>query len=973
MWVLSGPAGIGKTRLLRWLEEDAQGKGFDIHWAYCLKETNSAYFPFYQIFRPTDGEAERPPGGDGGTPGLPTVQIYEEERPTRLIQRAIDLSQGVPTILITREKEETLRQKHPHLAPGTKIIWLTRVEGRGGINPTSLDGLGEALDEHMRTVPGSVVGITNLEYLISQNSFLPVLRLVQFLRDSAETSGGHVLVSVNPAALEKREVALLEGEGEVAGHGGETQEAERAGTEPPAQTMMRYLQRFEDWSHRRPQVFFFDDLQWADPPSLQAVQFLARNIRTLPVLLVASVRNDDVITETERQESPLNEILDDMGREGTLTDLPVKKLDEFQLAQLCQAILGAPPHLGPGEGSLTPLIERTGGNPYFLMEMVRQLKEDDHFVLKGSEMVMVPRRDAHSGETSELPDTLRRLVLRRLKMLTPEERRILELAAVAGSEFDGAMVAANLTDPHSDVTTKLERMASHHHLLEPLPGAHGRWTFAHPLVWEGTLSEIPGDRLRADAATLARWMSTHHPEEEAVARLTYLARDTAEGPRWVRRAIDKALSEHASQTVERYHRWLQELYEAGEVDPGTRLEVGLEVATRLFVSTGGSAAMRRILRMLTELPARPGLRGLARAYLIYLDSDIPPQEILDMALGMEAEMLTSTEPSPPLTRVLTRGSAGNSRFALGDFRGSLEAYREGLRLAKEAAAPRWLLAHLYYDAGWVANDLRYEEEFREDMARGQALAQEPGLERFAAHFLGLEANSLIHTGMLRRAEEIELRCLGIMRAAGGVPSCAASLWNLCSLYITLGETERARAYLAEGRTLAQRFGLRFHELTFLIPACRLDLADGRLEEALGKAALAARELKGSNMTGPPGYAQLMLATVHLARGDPSAAEGALANIKDVGKDLNPEDVSHYHRILSAHARARGSASESHRHAERALSVARERGDPLEEARSLEELATWESAFGSPDNATFLSQQADEIYKRIGVPPPRRRQ
>ncbi len=966
-WILSGPAGIGKTRLLRWLDDRAKAEGFETHWTYCLKEANSAFFPFYQIFDPhpdSSGSLTSGPSSDGE---MPPVLFLEEERPHRIFQEVSATPQQPPALILSREKETTLRQRHPSLPPSSKVLWLSRVEAEGALTPSSLDTIGEFVSQHWVAHPGSTVAMANLEYLVSQNSFLPVLKLVQFLRDAADSSGGHLLLSINPLTLEKREVALLEGEGEVRASGARTESVPSSanGAEPPALAMLRYLKTLEQWTREKPQVLFFDDLQWADPSSLLAVQFLARNTRSLPVLLVATLRDNDNLTPEEARETPLAEVLDSMNREGSSTDLPVKKLDEAALSRICEAVLGSPPRLGAGNESLSPLLDRTGGNPYFLMEMLRQLREEGHLIVHGGVVGLQTESGARSGGAVRLPETLKRLVARRLRLVPREDREVLEVAAVAGSEFEVGVVSAASGKSHSLVGDAVERMAVQHRLFERHPYLPGRWSFAHPLVWEGTLSEIPEAQLREDASRLAMWYVGHRPEEvENIARLFTVARDATHGPTWVRQALDKALSEHAAQTVERYHRWLQELLETADTAADERAKEGLEVALRLHLQTGRSQSLKAIFESLRQLPMSLPVRAVLEAYNAYLVARDDDEAAMAGVVAMESRLASHGEPLPTAFRALRKSVEGNLLYGRGDFRASLAAYHEASALAGEEL-PSWVRARLHYDAGWVASELRDDELYREHLRKGEALVQAPSVRHMRSLFLNLQGVRAIESGDLKRASEFNRECLQIARETGNISMYVATLFNLCSIYLFQADYVRDRQAIEEGSGYCQRFGLRYWESSFLLVETQLYLATGKLDDALRCISRAVEEVHANATIGPGGVARVLAALVHLERRDLPKAQEVLTTIKDPGKELNPPEVPLYFRVRSRLARARGEREDSRGAAEEALRVSRAEKNPIEEAQSLEELAAWEKEFGHPAAVEELLGQASVLRQATG--------
>src|SRR4029453_11210425 len=88
--------------------------------------------------------------------------------------------------------------------------------------------------------------------------------------------------------------------------------------------------------------------------------------------------------------------------------LPLEPLGPASAAQLCRAIIGPE----ADEATTRTIYERSGGNPLFLEELA----------------VLV----AEGGDVTALPDSLRAVIAARLDQLTPDQRAVLDNAAVLG-------------------------------------------------------------------------------------------------------------------------------------------------------------------------------------------------------------------------------------------------------------------------------------------------------------------------------------------------------------------------------------------------------------------------------------------------------------------------------------------------------------------------------------------------------------
>jgi len=154
-------------------------------------------------------------------------------------------------------------------------------------------------------------------------------------------------------------------------------------------------------SLRTPVVLSIDDLHWADLVLLEALEQLVTAVARLPFILITSMRpgTDLPWPPSNDRTTSLSLALEPLSREDS-EELAFELLSERKDRDTTdQRLIGA-------------LYDRSGGNPLFLQELV---------------MVVTPE-----GPASELPDSLRTLIAARLDQLAPEERQVLDNAAVLG-------------------------------------------------------------------------------------------------------------------------------------------------------------------------------------------------------------------------------------------------------------------------------------------------------------------------------------------------------------------------------------------------------------------------------------------------------------------------------------------------------------------------------------------------------------
>ena len=242
--------------------------------------------------------------------------------------------------------------------------------------------------------------------------------------------------------------------------------------EEATSAVVTYAERF---SAHRPVVVVLSDLHWADDLVLELVDTLLDRLSSRKFVVLATARQ----AVEERWHPP-------HGRHNLVVltlDPLTSDSAEALLCELAGADLGA--------GLAKELLDRSGGNPFFLEELVTLLSD--------AGMVGVPGHADHEDHI-DLPDTLRGLVAARLDGLTVDERRVLDDCAVLGRR--GPMMAIEvMAGKHlgiDNVRPILESLEAKELLVLSGTGEGEKWTFRSDLVREVAYSTLTkADRARS--------------------------------------------------------------------------------------------------------------------------------------------------------------------------------------------------------------------------------------------------------------------------------------------------------------------------------------------------------------------------------------------------------------------------------------------------------------------------------------------
>lgn len=176
---------------------------------------------------------------------------------------------------------------------------------------------------------------------------------------------------------------------------------------------------------RQPLVLLVEDLHWSDDNSLEFLTHLARFSITRPVLVLLTYRGDDA-------RPPLEHWLAEFERERLAREFTLDRLRRDEVAAMLRAIFGLG---GPIRAEfLDAIFELTGGNPFFIEEVLKAL------ISAGDIFYGVSGWDRKPVDQLRIPRSVQDAVWRRVERLGPAARRVVALAAVVGQRFEFALL-----------------------------------------------------------------------------------------------------------------------------------------------------------------------------------------------------------------------------------------------------------------------------------------------------------------------------------------------------------------------------------------------------------------------------------------------------------------------------------------------------------------------------------------------------
>ena len=265
-------------------------------------------------------------------------------------------------------------------------------------------------------------------------------------------------------------------------------------------------------SQVQPVLVVFEDLHWIDSETQALLDSLVESLPTARLLLLVNYR-------PEYQHG--------WGSKTYYTQLRLDPLPPASADALLQALLGDDPRLAP----LTQLlIARTGGNPFFLEESVRILVETG--VLQGE------RGAYHLGQalqTIQVPATVQAVLAARIDRLQPEDKHLLQTAAVVGTDVPFALLQAIADVPEAALHHGLAHLQAAEFLYETRLFPEPEYTFKHALTHEVAYGSLLLERRRVLHAHIVEAIEML-PPDRLVEQIERLVHHALRGEVW-----DKAL------------------------------------------------------------------------------------------------------------------------------------------------------------------------------------------------------------------------------------------------------------------------------------------------------------------------------------------------------------------------------------------------------------------------------------------------
>jgi predicted ATPase/class 3 adenylate cyclase len=623
-------------------------------------------------------------------------------------------------------------------------------------------------------------------------------------------------------------------------------------------------------SREQPLLLVFEDLHWIDSETQALLDSLVEGLPTARILLLVNYRP---------------EYSHGWGSKTYYCQLRIDPLPQESAEELLRALLGDEPGLGPLRQLL---IERTDGNPFFLEESVRALVETGALIGERGAY-----RLAKALPAAQVPATVQAVLAARIDRLPPEEKRLLQTAAVIGKDVPFSLLRAVAELPEEALQGGLTRLQAGEFLYEASLFPELEYTFKHALTHEVAYRGLLQERRRALHAKIAESIEALHGGRLAE-QAERLAHHALRGEVWdaalahCRQAGAKAVARSAHREAVAY---LEQALSALQHLPETRqtLEQAIDLRLDLRTALFPLVEIARILDRLGEAEALAEALGderrLARVSAFITNCLwLLGEHDRAIATGQRSLATAETLADLPL-QVLANFYLALAYWERGDYRRAIDAHKwivaavAGDLLHERLGTAGYPAALSRSYLAWCLAELG---EFAEGTAYGEEAVRLAGTVRhpYTLTVAHINLGGLhLRQGDLSRAIPMLERGLGLSEE-----------WEIPQLFpwvaSRLGAAYTAAGRVADGLALLEQAvgqgesrGMMIEGSLWTMRLGEAYLSAGRIQDASALAGRALELCVGRSERGHQAWVLRLLAEI-AAQHDPPDAERAEAHYRE---------------------------------------------------------------------------------------------
>lgn len=253
----------------------------------------------------------------------------------------------------------------------------------------------------------------------------------------------------------------------------------------PGRMIREGVALLEELARERPVVLLFEDLHWADAPTVELISALCRGSSSTRLMVVGTYRSVDALVH----QRPIVSAIAALRRKANVAVLP---LAPFSIGEVVRCLENEFADDSVARELAEPIAMHCGGNPLFVKTVCEQLRQDgwvrhgaDGLEVAADLQRFVPR----------LPEDLHALIELQLSALPEEDVRFLEAVSVVAEDATVELIAAALEESVERAVDLGHGIVRHGAYIKLVPaGATETYEFTHALYQRGVYNRMPPSR-----------------------------------------------------------------------------------------------------------------------------------------------------------------------------------------------------------------------------------------------------------------------------------------------------------------------------------------------------------------------------------------------------------------------------------------------------------------------------------------------
>ncbi len=501
------------------------------------------------------------------------------------------------------------------------------------------------------------------------------------------------------------------------------------------------LEILKSISEKNTIVLLLEDVHWADESSLFVMQYLARNILDERILIIGTLRVQEGETGQEYMEK--------MREEGTISDMKLEEIGKESMQKIIDELY---PENSFPEDFMARIIDKSEGNPLFMIEFMRNMEEDGDIEKRDGGYVL-------TSEVYSIPDTLEEIVEKRLENLDMGSMMLAEYASCIGREFDKNIMVSAI-----ESESVMRRLSSSGIVVFN----DGKGEFIHGIFQEVIYNGIK-----------PRWKQIYHRSIGRYYESEYMGREDE---------VIYDLARHFSYTNE-YEKAFDYSLKAGEKAEST------------YAAEQAIGFYEQALNLLENI--RDGERIKMRGEILERVGDIR-MLIGDYNSAIEEYRNALDMERSPERKAVLYGRKANALEKKGDFESAMENCRTGLEILGKKTSPE--KAALLIKIAWIDyRNGRYDEALR-IVGDALGIAEDLDYRELIALASHTQGSIFLNRGRYDDSLKSFHRALEIREKLDDEWGMALTLNNIGNVFRTLGWMDEALRTYSRSLALMEKVG-----------------------------------------------------------------------------------------------------------------------------------------------------------------------